>query len=152
MFCPKCGTQLSENSAFCHFCGAQLNQQQQQQYQQPQYQQPQYQQPQQFIYVSKPPVPGRGLGIAGMVLGIIGLVYAVYCFFMAIAIADTNLRNIEPFAIVFIFFAVLSILGISLAGAGRNKGYINGISTSGIVTSAIGLFLYFVSILIVLVA
>ncbi len=146
MFCPKCGTQISENSAFCQFCGSPMNQQQQQPYQ------PQYQQQQQILYVAKPPVPGRGLGIAGMVLGIIGLVYAVYCFFMAIAIADTNLRNIESSAIVFIVFSVLSILGVSLAGSGRNKGYINGISTSGIVTSAIGLFLYFVSILIVLVA
>lgn len=52
MYCPNCGKEILENTAFCAYCGAQVKAQQpapeQPQYQQPVqqgYYQPQYQQP-----------------------------------------------------------------------------------------------------------
>lgn len=48
MFCPKCGAQVAEGSAFCPNCGNQFAAQQ------PQYQQPQYQQYQQPQYPQYP--------------------------------------------------------------------------------------------------
>jgi len=152
MFCQKCGTQIDDNSKFCISCGATVEEEPtvQAQPQQPQYQQPQYQQPQ-YVYVQKPSIPGRGLGIAGMVLGIIGLVYGFYSIFMAASIVG-SFRRIATgaLAFTFIFLSVLSILGVSLAGAARNKGYRNGISTTGVVTGVIGLVLFFIAIIIVL--
>ena len=64
-FCGNCGATQPDNIAFCANCGAPL--------QQPaQPHQPMDTQPQQVMYV-KPKIPGRGFGISGMVLGIIGL-------------------------------------------------------------------------------
>ncbi len=146
MFCPNCGAQIDDNSKFCVSCGATVEEEPtvQAQPQQPQYQQPQY------VYVQKRPIPGRGLGIAGMVLGIIGLVYGFYSIFMATSVVGFRLVAAGALAFTFIFLSVLSILGVSLAGAARNKGYRNGISTTGVVTGVIGLVLFFIAIIIVL--
>ncbi len=134
---------------------------QQPQYQQPQYQQPQYQQPQyrpqyqqpQYGYV--PVHPGRGLSIAGMVLGIIGLVFAFIALIGTIDIVD-RYSNYSYYYYSFdfedvlphLFFSILSILGVSLAGAGRYKGCRGGISASGIITGTIGLVLHFICIIL----
>ena len=80
MFCPNCGGNVPNGNAFCPNCGANVQQQQQQQQQQS-YQQPYQQQPYQQPYQApnpgyRPPVsdvPGKGLAIAGMVLGIVSL-------------------------------------------------------------------------------
>ncbi len=169
MFCPNCGSQIDDNSKFCASCGAtvveepapqpepqaQQPQYQQPQYQQPQYQQPQYQQPQrqqpQYMYVKKRPVPGRGLGIAGMVLGIISLVYAFAGFVAAIDIAEYSRfeRRFEALLPVFLLTLILSVLGVSLAGAGKSKGYRTGISSAGVVTSVISLSLMLISFIII---
>ncbi len=136
MYCNQCGAPNPDNANNCISCGAQLNTQNAQQnaqpnfqqpnYQQPNYQQPNFQQPnfQQPMY-GMPPVPpvvpGKGLGIAGMVLGILSLV--LFCYWV-IAIP-------------------LAIIGISLSGVGMSKakavGMKNSMATAGIVCSSVAL-------------
>lgn len=132
MFCTKCGTQNDDNLNFCASCGAPLKEEQPapqqpaQQPVQPTYQQP-VQQPAQPAYqqpgypVQQPVVPGKGMGIAGMVLGIIGLV--LMCFwYLGIPCA---------------------IIGLILSGLATSKakqvGLKNGMATAGIVCSCIAL-------------
>ena len=112
MFCPNCGAQNADNVAFCASCGANLGAQQ------PVYQapvQPVYQQP------AQQPVPGKGMGIAGMVLGIVALV--LFCWWY-VAI---------PCAIV---GAILS--GVALKKA-QEVGKKNGMAVAGLVCSCIAL-------------
>ena len=128
MFCPNCGTQNADNVAFCAGCGTKLGTEQpivqQPVVQQPVYQapvqpqQPVYQQP---AYQQKPAVPGKGLGITGMILGIVSLV--LFCF-LYISI---------PCAIV---GAILS--GVALKKA-KDAGMKNGMAVAGLVCSLIAL-------------
>ena len=64
MFCTKCGNNVPEGNAFCPTCGAPMNAQQQTH---------QAQQP--FTPMAPAPtgVPGNGLAIASMVLGIVSI-------------------------------------------------------------------------------
>lgn len=164
IFCPNCGTQLQDGTVACPNCGTFVNGQPQQP-QQPQYN-PYNNVPMGYV---KPKIPGRGAGIAGMVLAIIGLVYSFYCFLLAVSVSE-GLSQTETyyggyygysevesaigagFTIAIIFFSVLSILGVSLAGSGRSKGYRNGISMSGVIMGIIGLIIYLISIIIVMAA
>jgi hypothetical protein len=113
MFCKNCGTQCADNAGFCPNCGTALTQEEQPVYQQPvmeqPIQQPVYQQP-----VMEQPVqqPGKGLAIASLVLGIVSLL----CF---------------PF--------ITGILAIIFGAVAKNKGYIGGMATAGIVCGIIGL-------------
>lgn len=108
MFCKNCGAQCPDNAAFCANCGAT--------FQQAAPQQPMYQQPMQPVTV-----PGKGLGVASMVLGIISLV--LFCiWYVAI-----------PCAIIAV---ILGGVGASKAKAAGMK---NGAATAGIVCSCISL-------------
>ncbi|MBQ6381280.1 MAG: DUF4190 domain-containing protein [Clostridia bacterium] len=147
MICPRCGRQTPDNNPRCINCGLQFQQAprpqqpQQSQYQQqpqqpqyqpqpqqPQYQQPQYQQPQQPQYqppqqpgAAQPSVPGKGLSIAGMVCGIVSLVFIC-----------TTWGSLIP-AIVGV---VLSAIGFSKA---KKAGVKSGMATAGIVTSCVAI-------------
>lgn len=156
MFCPNCGTQNADNVAFCAGCGTKLAAEQpivQQptyqapeqpvyqapvQPQQPVYQQPIFQapiQPQQPVYQApyQQPVavPGKGMGIAAMVLGILSLVF--FCLWY-IAI---------PCALVGV------ILGGVSASKAKQAGMKNGSATAGIVCSCIALGLAVLFIVLV---
>lgn len=146
-FCKHCGSQIEDNAAFCGVCGQAQNTVEPQAqeapvYTQPQAQAPVYQvpvQPQQPVYVApqapvyaqpqvKAPVPGKGVGIAGMVLGIVSL--ALFCaWYLAIPCA---------------------IIGAALGGVGLSKakaaGMKNGMAAAGVACScvALGLALLFV--------
>jgi len=146
MFCKNCGNQMAEDARFCPNCGADNGDVQPNQFVQP-------------IYV-KPRIPGRGLGIAGMVLGIIGSIYA-FIFLMNMetfesvntlsndvdSLAETTFNS--AFITAIVIYSVLNILAVSLAGAGRSKGYRNGISTSGVVLGVIGLIMNVATIALV---
>ncbi len=121
-FCTNCGAQLQDEAQFCTNCGAQQSAAQQAQpvvEAQPVYQQPVYQQPVQSA--AQPTVPGKGLGIAGMILGIISLV--LFC--------------------IFYISIPCSIIGAILGGVGLSKakavGMKNGMATAGFVCSCIAL-------------
>jgi hypothetical protein len=90
-------------------------------YQQPTYQQPTYQQPAYQAPVQPASVPGKGLGITGMVLGIVSLV--LFCF-LYVSI---------PCAII---GAVLSGVGLKKA---KDAGMKNGMAVAGLVCSLIAL-------------
>lgn len=145
MFCNQCGVPNPDNANNCVNCGAPLNNQQNAQpnfqqpnYQQPNFQQPNFQQPnfQQPMY-GMPPVPptipGKGLGIAGMVLGIISLVFFCY-WFLAIPAA---------------------IIGVALSGVGYSKakavGMKNSMAVAGITCSSIALGVAIIFMILALV-
>ena len=149
-FCSKCGTQLNADARFCSACGTPVNSQ-------PVQPQMQFQQP---VYVyAQPKIPGRGLGIAGMILGIIGLVYGFIMMIGAISTLETSVMNdYESVGInlglvfMILLYSSLSIIGVSLAGCGRHKGYRTGVSTAGVVTGIIGIVFYVLAIVVCLVA
>ena len=151
MICQKCGLEIPEESRNCPYCGApvaeppQNSQLQYQplQYEQPQHQQAQYQQPQnqqvqygqpqnqqppygqqyyaQPVYGARPEAPGNGLCIAGMVCGILSLLFLC-----------SSILSLVP-----------AILGIVLSAVGLSKakkaGVKNGMAIAGLVTSSLAL-------------
>lgn len=127
-FCKYCGCQLEDGAMFCVACG---QSQADAAPQQAAPQAPVYAQPQQPVYgapqvpygnpYAKPSVPGKGLGIASMVLGIVSLVLFCYWF---IAI---------PCGIV-----AAALGGIALSKA-KEVGMKNGLATAGLVCSCIAL-------------
>ena len=131
MFCSNCGTQNGADAAFCVGCGTKLTAQQsvpvQQQYYQPPLQ-PMYQP---YYYQPPAPVPGKGMGVAGMVLGIISIVMGLAWYISG------------PCAVVGLILSIVSTVKAKKAG-GKN-----GCAVAGIVCSAVGilfaaLFLTFV--------
>lgn len=125
MFCPNCGAQNPDNTAFCANCGTNFAQSAAPVYGQPAA--PVYGQPAAPVYgqpaypVAPATVPGKGLGIASMVLGIIALVLFCTSWF-AVACA---------------------VVGVVLGGVGLKKakdaGMKNGMAVAGIVCSVIAL-------------
>ncbi len=162
MICQNCGATVNDGTMFCQNCGAQVSAPQQPVYQQPAYQQPAYQQP---AYGAKVKVPGKGFGISALVLGIVGLVYS----FIALAAANTlselgNLANglsygaysssgmdsavVGEFISGILVWAVMSLLATVFGFVSRKRGYVNGVSMSGLVMGIIGLAVYLISIFI----
>ena len=112
MTCTNCGAQCPDNSAMCQNCGAPLHSVQQQY-------RPQYQA--RPMYTAVPTVPGKGLGVASMVLGIISL--ALFCFwYLAL-----------PCGLIAI---VLGAVGGSKA---KRAGMTNGMATAGLVCGCIAI-------------
>lgn len=143
-FCTQCGNAVEDSATFCTQCGNSMATPPQpeaqpvyQQSQQPTYHQPAYQQPQQPIYqqpvyqqpvyqqpvyqpVYQQPQPkGNGAGTAGMVLGIIGIVFTLIGLFAFLG---------SPWAIPFslVMWVIGGILmlpgfGLSLGGSFGNK-------------------------------
>ena len=140
MYCFKCGTKLEDGTYVCPACN--------------QVQPLAQNVPLQYVFV-KPKAPGKGCGIAGMVLGIVGLVYSFPILSLAISIfsgktpVQVDTASIAP---MFLVFSVFSILALCLAGSGRRQGYKNGISTSGIVMGIIGLAVHIISDVLLLTA
>ena len=143
-YCNNCGTQVDEVSKFCVNCGQPLNNQPNYIQPQPNYQYPPYQPPQYNPYAGpiRPKTPGKGIGIAAMILGIVSLIYGAI-FFM-ITISGSGMDDMLP-AIVLI--APTSILAICFANASLKQGFQNGISKSGITTGIIALVCYVLSFL-----
>ena len=118
MICRNCGTDCPEGAMNCVTCGAPLYVEQQQYYAQQPMQQP-------------TGVPGKGLGVAGMVLGIISLVFICFVPYVALICAIVGL--------------ILSIVGMAKA---KGAGMKNGMAVAGLVCSIISLALTVLSITI----
>jgi len=158
MFCPKCGTQLHDDSNFCNKCGfnfAQPNQQYQP-----------YAQPYYVPVYTKPRIPGKGLGIASLILGIFGIIYSSMLSSMALQATfysfayDSgntdiykNLKmvmvklfdsdNIENIIAIIFTCLVCTVLAFIFAIVSKNKGYQNKISKSGFILSVVSFALVF---------
>ena len=155
MFCKNCGAQLSEGAAFCPNCGTavvkevaepvyqQPAEPQQPVYsqpaepQQPVYQQPVYQQPVYQPVVNGAPRsnPGKGMGIAALIMGIVSC-----CFFW-----------IPYFNIICLMMSIAGMI-LSIIGVKKSKsaGASAGVSVAGLVLSIIGLVLSSISCLVLL--
>ncbi len=147
-FCQKCGTQIPAGTSFCANCGAPVAAASQ----------PVVQPIAQPVVMVKPKIPGRGLGISSMVLGIIGLIYG---FIFAVSIPEL-LEDLDSIRYVdfseffesllpgIILMSVLSILSLCFAPAAIKRGYKNGISISGLVMGLIGVLCFAIALFSVL--
>lgn len=154
MFCQQCGATCAEGAKVCETCGAILNKVDTAQPvnqterptipapNMPPMYQPVQQQPVNYVTYAaapqqqqpvapngqpvKPPQPGNGFAIAGMICGIAGIVLCCYGFIPA-------------------------ILGIVFGVVAKKKGNTSGMATAGVVCGAIGLALAIVIILIYVV-
>lgn len=121
-FCGKCGAQMADVDRFCGKCGTLENVQAVQ----PPVQQP----PMNQQTVQTPDVPGKGLGIASMVLGIVSLV--LFClWYMAI-----------PCGVVGV------ILGAISATKAKEAGMTNGMASAGLICSCITLGLMLLLVIV----
>ena len=111
----------------------------------------------QIVYV-KAKTPGRGLGIASMVLGIIGLVYTFSGISslnqMALMIQEMAEMGLEyttsDFLGTLIVIGVMPLLALIFGCSARKKGYKNGVSMSGLIMGIIGLVLLLIEILVLI--
>lgn len=110
-----------------------------------------YYPPQPMQYVVKPSRPGRGFGIASMVLGIIGMVYAVVILIEMIAFIDIGMHvkmaNVGMIMAT-IVYAVFGILAVSFAIPARKRGYVCGVSSSGLALGIASLSLNLIAAII----
>lgn len=163
MFCPNCGKQIADGFAFCPHCGKETSAQPKEQsgdqhgapsggsggyYVNPQGYQS-YGQQNYNPYVQQPPYapqspytlpntkkyPGRGLGIAGMVVGICALFYAL--------LNGTATASIILGVLAVVFGAVSLTKGRAV---GRKNGFATAGLSCGIVALAIDAFVVFYSI------
>lgn len=124
-FCPNCGHPLPEGQRFCGNCGIAA------------VSAPAASHPSKEVYYAKPKIPGRGLGIASMVLGIIGLVYSIPCVVFACmpAYREPGMEGILSASV----FSLLSLIYSIAALCKKNK---SGSTISGLLMGAIGLIVY----------
>lgn len=149
-FCPNCGTANADEVQFCTNCGASVAAQPAAPVQ------PVYQQPATppVYMAAKPKIPGRGMGIAGMVLGIIGIVYAVIFFIDVLRLSGYRISSyfLEEAIPTIIVFSALGILATAFGATARKKGYVCGVSASGLVLGIVSLAFYVLSVIICLAA
>lgn len=127
MFCTNCGANIPDDSNVCANCGVPVVQQPN--FQQPEPAQPVYQQPApvQPVYQQPNPVqqtpvvPGKGMAVASLVLGIVSLV--MFCIWYITL----------PCGIVGL------ILGIVAMNKAKAVGMKNGMAVAGLVCSCIAL-------------
>lgn len=152
-FCKHCGCQIEDGSTFCGVCGKPQNvnpapqapqyaapQYQAPQYTAPQYQAPQYAAPQyaapQYTPVQVVPqddtVPGKGLGVPSMILGILALFFVLLWFSGESAFVVCSL--------------VMSIASIVLGAIAKSKanaaGKSNGMANAGVICSIVTLAIF----------
>lgn len=139
MFCSTCGTLNEDNAQFCGGCGTQLIcQAPAYPPQMPAHPQPMYQPQPQLTYappaqpmqvyqpqpwqpvVKKEEIPGKGMGVAGLVLGIVAIVLSAV-WLLSVACALTG--------------AILSFLAMYKA---RKAGRTNGVALAGLICSSVG--------------
>ena len=130
MFCKNCGNKVEKNVSFCPSCGSPLNEEKKKAGKQEEAN---------VTYVIQE--PKKNTGTAGMVLGIIAIVYALITL-VSITTEDfkisalENSRDIVAFAIgVVLVQTVLSCVGLPLSISSLRKGK-NGKNISGTILCA----------------
>lgn len=115
-FCSNCGKELKEGADICLNCGVLINNN---------------------IKLKRDKVPGRGLSIAGMVLGILAMLIALGCVseFFEYEYLDYYYSTSEIIADMFVYFAI-SITGLVLSIIGFIKTK-SGFNISGIILNSV---------------
>ena len=129
-FCTNCGEKLNENADFCVKCGVATNNV--------------------SISANKPKQPGKGCGIASMVLGIIACFESICSLFIFVCLlaAEEYFIFYEKlfFGVIFLIVPVtLLIIGIALGFNSRGK-IKNGINIAGLILNFVSLALCLLSI------
>ena len=129
-FCTNCGNELNENAVFCVKCGIATNNI--------------------TTPVVKPKTPGKGLGVASMVLGIIATWNSICSLFIFICLLASGEYFLvyEKMLFGFIFLMVpitLLIIGGSLGIASMSK-VKSGINLTGVILNVVSLVLCLLSI------
>lgn len=142
-YCRQCGEKIADDARFCLTCGAN-----------------QAVQPT-IVYVQqpkKPRTPGLGLGIAGMILGIIGLAAGAALTFLLLVTLDWSVFSgyyyyyshdtemVSAVLAMSCIYGQLSIASLILTLVSRKRGYVRGASSAGLTMSLIGLLLYCIAI------
>ena len=141
MYCSNCGSKIEKDYSFCGHCGNSVNNT------------PVYNQP---TYYYEPKVPGYGISIAGMVLGIVGLSFAMIDLLgVASSSYALELAVYKRFILAYAFGVViiplsLSATGLPLSICGflKNK---NGKNISGIILNSITLLIQFILFLFLII-
>ena len=145
-FCSNCGTEQVEGSRFCHACGAQTE---------PQTAPQQIIVPVQTTYLApqKKKVPGRGMAIAAMVLGIIGVVSALGSIGELFVTLESGYCYMTKYELIseFIMSILVCILPVIFGIVARKKGYTGGMATAGIATALAG-FIILIAVAAVYIA
>lgn len=119
-FCTKCGAQNADNAQFCESCGGKLESQQPINAQQTVVNEQPIVNQQQNQTQGQQNTPGKGLGVASLVCGIVSF---------------------------FCFGFILGVLAVVFGGIAKSKGYKGGMATAGIVLGVVGLALYLICII-----
>lgn len=131
MFCSNCGSKVGEKASFCSKCGASIEKNEES------VDNPKY------TYTKKV-YAGNGLSIAGMVLGIIAIYFAIVCILMLFTddFKTDMIRyagSVAPYAFGFVLIPlVLSFVSMPLSICGRVK-HKSGKNLSGIILSSLSL-------------
>lgn len=122
-FCKQCGARISDDSRFCTVCGTGVDQA--------------------FI---RPKVYGRGLAIASLILSIVGLAAGFGMLMVSI-----NMSARPSMLMASILYYPIPLLATCFAAASRKKGYVYGISRTGLIMGAIGLSMLTLAIFCILI-
>ena len=133
-FCSNCGKELKENADICVNCGVLINKN---------------------YKAKKVKIPGRGMSIAGMILGIIGI-FMNFCDLTEVISMHFNISSFydyyESFADAlfdtFIFLGV-GVTGLVLSAVSRTK-IKNGFNTSGLILNSISIFLTIILLILII--
>ncbi len=142
MFCPNCGTNVSNEIIFCPTCGTPMPR-------------ATYSQGQPTYRPRKAPVPGRGWGIASMALGCVGAFLCFYLF-MLISTIQAALGNsvadesAAVFIVLFFLFAPASLMAVIFANKAKGFGFQNGFTKAGLITGIVGLSVFALDFLMIL--
>lgn len=131
MNCPECGKEISDQAISCPHCGYPL-------------------QSDTTVVVIKKRTPGRGFGIAGMILGIFGVVYS-FVELLALLTIRTEDTFKESGVFFGIFFAAVGLLALVFGVTARMQGHKAAKSiaaiTLGCITVALSIAIILVTVL-----
>ena len=122
-FCKYCGASLDNDSLFCASCGARVTQ-----------------------TAPVPQVQGRGLAIASLILSIIGLAAGFGMLMVSI-----NMSARPSMLMASILYYPIPLLAALYAANARRKGYVYGISKSGLTMGFAGLTMITLAMSILLI-
>ena len=129
--CPECGKEISDKALSCPNCGYSLNSNEN------------YNISYQEYFVKKK-TPGKGFGIAGMVLGIIGVVYSTMLFLStffsllmteSVGVADELFKS--GMIRMGVYMMIFGILALTFGCVSRSRGYKKGQSTAAVALGVI---------------